>query len=280
MEIYYFSGTGNSLHVSGELAKRFPETRLIPMVRHLHDDSISAASETVGLVFPIHLTAMPYPVKQFVEKLNLDSAEYVFAATTRYGTFHVADLHLRRMLEKKGKSLNAFFVVNMVDNSPCGLMTKSFPGFRKITEGWTDRIAAEKLDEIESSVQEKLKDITATIGSRLPHAEQGSALSAIGKRCASLLMALTEKATRKQVIPFYADDDCTGCGICAEVCLSGRVTMNGNQPEWPAEAPCFFCYACFNSCLEQAILVRDRYERKQGRYLNPAVSPKEIAAQK
>jgi formate hydrogenlyase subunit 6/NADH:ubiquinone oxidoreductase subunit I len=56
--------------------------------------------------------------------------------------------------------------------------------------------------------------------------------------------------------------------------------MNGNQPEWPAEAPCFFCYACFNSCLEQAILVRDRYERKQGRYLNPAVSPKEIAAQK
>jgi len=31
-EIYYFSGTGNSLHVAKELQKRIPETNLIPIV--------------------------------------------------------------------------------------------------------------------------------------------------------------------------------------------------------------------------------------------------------
>ena len=31
-EIYYFSGTGNSLHVAKELQKRMPETKLIPIL--------------------------------------------------------------------------------------------------------------------------------------------------------------------------------------------------------------------------------------------------------
>ena len=32
-EIYYFSGTGNSLHVAKELQKRIPETKLISIVK-------------------------------------------------------------------------------------------------------------------------------------------------------------------------------------------------------------------------------------------------------
>jgi flavodoxin len=36
--IYYFSGTGNSLHVARELQQRLPESRLIPIVRLLAAD--------------------------------------------------------------------------------------------------------------------------------------------------------------------------------------------------------------------------------------------------
>jgi len=39
-EIYYFSGTGNSLHVAKELQKRLPETNLIPIVSLLNKDVI------------------------------------------------------------------------------------------------------------------------------------------------------------------------------------------------------------------------------------------------
>ncbi len=50
-EIYYFSGTGNSLHVARELQKRIPETNLIPMVSLLNKDIIEINGETLGLCF-------------------------------------------------------------------------------------------------------------------------------------------------------------------------------------------------------------------------------------
>ncbi len=66
--IYYFSGTGNSLYVARELQKRIPETDLIPMVRLLHNDVIAPNGTTVGVVFPIHLTTVPIPVINFMNK--------------------------------------------------------------------------------------------------------------------------------------------------------------------------------------------------------------------
>ena len=55
IEIYYFSGTGNSLYVAKELQKRIPETNLIPIVSLLSKDIIKTDGETVGFVFP-HLS--------------------------------------------------------------------------------------------------------------------------------------------------------------------------------------------------------------------------------
>jgi hypothetical protein len=37
MELYYFSGTGNSLHVARELAARFPGASLVPIIGVLED---------------------------------------------------------------------------------------------------------------------------------------------------------------------------------------------------------------------------------------------------
>jgi flavodoxin len=51
-EIYYFSGTGNSLHVAKELQKRLPGSKLIPIVSFLDNDVVIIKGETVGFVFP------------------------------------------------------------------------------------------------------------------------------------------------------------------------------------------------------------------------------------
>ena len=77
-EIYYFSGTGNSLHVARELQRRIPETNLIPIVSLLNNTVIETNGETVGFVFPIHFSAIPIPVEKFINKLDLNSAKYVF----------------------------------------------------------------------------------------------------------------------------------------------------------------------------------------------------------
>ena len=51
-EIYYYSGTGNSLHVARELQRRIPESNLIPIVRLLGNDMVKTSADTVGFVFP------------------------------------------------------------------------------------------------------------------------------------------------------------------------------------------------------------------------------------
>ncbi len=50
--IYYFSGTGNSLHVARELQKRIPDSRLIPIVHLLRQERVKTTDETAGLIFP------------------------------------------------------------------------------------------------------------------------------------------------------------------------------------------------------------------------------------
>ena len=90
VEIYFFTGSGNSLHVAKEMQKRLPGAELIPMVSLLHKDTIETKADTAGFVFPIHGMTMPVPVKKFIEKLNADSATYLFAIATRAGTPHNA----------------------------------------------------------------------------------------------------------------------------------------------------------------------------------------------
>ena len=177
MDIYYFSGTGNSLHAARELRDRFPEARLLPMVQHMREEQPGSSADVVGFVFPIHLTNMPYPVEDFIEKLNVDSASYIFAAATRISTSYIADIRLNRILKKKGKTLDTFLIMNMAANSPCGLVPKYFPGFKKMVAGWIDRIAPEKLAGLESAVQEKLDIIVETVNARRRHWDGRNILS-------------------------------------------------------------------------------------------------------
>ena len=73
IDIYYFSGTGNSLHAAKELAKRLPQAELIPIVSLLNQETIKTSSQTVGFVFPLHMMTTPVAVKKFFRKLDLSS---------------------------------------------------------------------------------------------------------------------------------------------------------------------------------------------------------------
>ena len=84
-DLYYFSGTGNSLYVARELQRRIPDASLIPMVSLLREKVVSTRGESVGFIFPIHALTIPIAVKQFIERTDLSSAKYVFAIATRGG---------------------------------------------------------------------------------------------------------------------------------------------------------------------------------------------------
>ena len=82
-EIYYFSGTGNSLYVARELQKRITDSIIIPMVSLLNKKVIRTQGKTVGFVFPVHALTIPIAVKRFIKKTDMESSEYIFAIASR-----------------------------------------------------------------------------------------------------------------------------------------------------------------------------------------------------
>lgn len=270
-EIYYFSGTGNSLHVAKELHKRLQGSKLIPIVSILDQDVVVAKGETVGFIFPIYLTTVPAPVRKFLEKLNMDSAKYTFSVTTRQGTFSVANIYVSRILKKKGKSLDSQFVLNMASNSPTGLR----PG--KGDDGWVDQIKKERVSQLESEVQSHLNLIHKVILGQEKYPPK-----AILNPCLAVLeriMCFMTSSTKTQ-ISFCTDSTCTGCGICEQVCLAKKIQMYDKKPTWQKDVNCYYCYACFNFCPTQSILVKNKYSKKDGRYFHPDITAADISGQK
>ena len=274
-EIYYFTGTGNSLYVAQELQKRIPDARLIPVASLLGEDVVRTQAETVGLVFPFHLTTLPIPMREFVEKIDLESAEYTFAVGTRLGTFCLADIALENALKKQGKRLDAYFLLNMANNTPTGLVPG--PG----NQHWVSKNTEEHVRALDAAARDRLDAIQDVIVSRTPN-PKGDAprRSPLLSRLGSAFLAFSARSAVGTEIPYYADASCTGCGTCEAVCPSNKIKLVDGKPVWHDGIQCYYCYACFNYCPTQSILVGKKYTQKDGRYSHPGITADDIAAQK
>lgn len=275
IEIYYFSGTGNSLHVAKELQQRIPGIKLISILSC--NGRTETNSEVVGFIFPIYFTVVPVPVRRFIEKMDLSSAKYIFAITTRFGTECFADVYLKKVLKSKEKQLDSYLIVTMISNSPIGLAPKYLPGIKKQAEKWESDIKKDKIDKLEKEVQNQL-DIFKDIIMNKKINQEFQTKSWFKKQIGNFLLSITSNS--KAEIPYFADESCNSCGICEKVCLSRKIKMENNKPVWQKNVQCFFCYACFNFCPQQAILVKNKYTRKNGRFFHPQVTIDEIAGQK
>ena len=117
VEIYYFSGTGNSLYVAKELQNKIPGLRLIPIAalfnKRLNErnKNIKSTSETIGFVFPCHGLTIPIPVKKCLKILDLTSSKYLFAIATRGGSIFRGFSTIDKVLNKQGKTIPIVFAV-------------------------------------------------------------------------------------------------------------------------------------------------------------------------
>ena len=51
--------------------------------------------------------------------------------------------------------------------------------------------------------------------------------------------------------PFFAEDSCNGCGLCAANCPAHAISLRDRKPQWASR--CFQCMRCINQCPQQAI---------------------------
>ena len=264
MELYTFSGTGNSLHVARELAARFPGAALIPIMCALQDEELKTHADTVGVVFPIHALTTPWPVRAFLERADFSSASYIFAVATRE-CFGRVFSEIDKLLAKGGKRLDAGFSFEMPQNY--------IPIF--------ETYSPEECDRAEAAMLEGLDEVQKTVASRETHLPKDPAWLF---PLSHVVIPLAARWFQKVRFPdmeksFTADEGCSGCGTCESLCLSGKIKMENNKPVWGADVRCTYCFACLHYCPSEAIQIRGRKTAEKGRYHHPAISAADIAGQ-
>lgn len=268
-KIYFFSGTGNSLHVAKEIGKKVSNSEVIPITSLLGEDRVKAGQKT-GLVFPVHLAMAPAPVVEFVKKLDLIDTEYIFAVATRAGSQHRAFKDLENILTHQNMRLDSCFTLNMGSNDP------KFKGWKPATSAELERIDIEinrSMDSIAKTVINNEKYIEKDVGytTNMPFFPLLSIfLPVLGKFFS---------------VEFYSDGNCSGCGTCSRICPSNRINVVDGRSTWMEDVQCYFCNACLNFCPETAVQIRSTrifksHTPENGRYSHPYADVGDIAEQK
>lgn len=270
--IYYLSGTGNSLYLARELQKRIPNADLRPIVGAINRQELTAAADNIGIVFPIHHCTVPKVILDFIKALDFAGVRYVFAIATRCGCPNRPVIgKLEKSLAGKGRKLDLFAMINMPSNDP------KFSGWKPATDQEISKFHAEAQKEMEL-LQEKIITQTA-------FREEDKGILLPMPAILEYVGALADQLTAGNGDAFFMEEKCNGCGICEQVCLSGRIKLVENKPVWQKGKACYNCYACINFCPAVVIQIKASPVLKidtsvNGRYHHPNVVIGDIAGQK
>jgi ferredoxin len=250
MSIYYFTGTGNSLKISRDLASRFEETQLIPMTAAIRSGVISK-TDTIALVFPVYMFGLPRIVSEFINKLSKQMKDkYIIALAVNGGNVAGTLLELSRKLGGKGLKLSAGFSVITPSNF--------------IVEFTVDD---DEIKSIFKSSEKKLDEIASVIKSKSIHEiDKGTKKDCVIKT--GILNKGLSFVTPFIDIIFKSTESCNGCGICTRVCPVNNIKLKEGTPKW--QHGCQQCFGCINNCPQNAIEYLSLSVGKK-RYHNPYI---------
>ena len=270
--IYYFSGTGNSLHVARHLAAALGE-RLCPIAPILPSSSGEGKGEgAFGLVFPVYAWGIPSVVEQFVRNLTLPSPRrgdggeaFLYAVMTCGDDMGYADKVLEKAL---GRKFDAIFSVQMPNTYVC------LPGF----DVDSSEVCKAKYAKEETAV----KEIAACVMERKSVRCLKRGLFPFTKTYIIRPLFNRYLVTDKY---FHVDTSrCISCGRCRKACPVENIILASPQPspkgkgvkslplggdlegvipQW--QSHCAGCLACYHACPHHAINF-GKMTQKKGQY--------------
>jgi len=273
VEVYYFSGTGNSLTVAKSVAERLGGD-LVPIASVVDREEIPSKADVIGITFPVYYADLPNIVRRFAKKLECTETAYVFGVATYGGAAGASLKSLDGILRSRGKTLSAGFGIHMPQNA-----------FRKPWENRQAiyRRAEKRIDGVVRSVEARRDGMfygNAPLQAALTpfhgwlrrmtvlHLEEVSNTPSCSGSQVEDLIPLTDRS-------FSTTDACTGCGICARVCPAGNIEIVEGRPAW--QNHCENCLACVNWCPADAI--RGGITKNDYRYRHPDATMRDIAEQ-
>jgi len=264
-EIYYFSGTGNSLAVARDIAEKIGAS-LHAMTSVMDRERLSTEAEALGMVFPVYHKSIPLILKRFVQKWEGLEQPYIFAVCVYGDTPGLALQHLDKLLQAREGQLAAGFGVHL----PYNYLTPALT-LRNFYSAFTLReVPVEEQQALLASAPEEIEKIAASISAREtgvfvaiadPLTRLADAIDlyeSLGKKV-WLKIAGIDAPTELSFLEsrqlmdeaFYADEACNNCGVCAKICPVHNISMVDGRPVW--QHRCEQCFACVHWCPQEAL---------------------------
>ncbi len=258
IDIFYFTGTGNSLFIAKQISKLLSEKATIQPIKAFNEyKKLVISSDCLILVFPVYFQTIPYIVKSFINKLELVTTSIqIYAVTTCNGSPGHSLFTMDRMLRKKGQLLRGGFTVNMPGNS---LIIGDFTN--------TSEIRTQRLEES----NQKIIDISEYINNK--HFGRVEGNDSIKYHLQGLITGVIAKYIYKTPTKFRTSNDCTKCGTCIKVCPLSNIKMTSVGVNWGSN--CEHCLACFHWCPSMSVEIGKNTIGKL-RYHHPDISVKDI----
>jgi len=260
-EIFFFSGTGNSLWVAKELAKALPApTNLKGIVAYNEGDTLIKDTERLGFVFPVYSWGPPRIVANFLKRLKIEGNPFIFSVVTCGGSHGATLAHLNNFLQGQGKHLDAGYALR-------------FPG------NYTPLYGAPKDEQCKKLLEEAKKKLEAILPEILEKRSGVVESDFFFLRPLSYIMyPFFRFGLQFCSNQFWVTEACTHCGLCVKICPVGNIRQEvGKHPEWGKM--CEQCMACLQHCPTEAIQFSVLTKGRR-RYKHPEISVNEIISQK
>jgi len=256
-EIYYFTGTGNSLALARQLAEGLGDTRLT-MIRETggaeDQQPVVPAGEVLGIVSPVYCFGLPLPVVRFIRRLQCGGVRYVFMVSDCAGNAGFALQQGGELLAGQGLKLNAALNVFMPTN------------YLPFGGAWADSRQQAAFERSGRELTVFIEKLKARAGVSAKRSWLPFFISRMIYRMFSPKLAQCGKR-------FLVSDACTGCGLCSRICPVRNITMENNRPVWGER--CAQCLACIQWCPCEAITIKG-VDPTRSHYHHPAVTADDL----
>lgn len=257
-EIYYFSGTGNSLAVAKKIAKEIKQADIFSISELLSQNRIiKVSADVIGFIFPVYLHALPKQVKKFIEMISIKNKPYIFAIATNNGEPGSAGDIINNILKKKNLELCYYNQILMPGNSI------AYDGYTNSKE--------EQIFRLKKSEESAIK-ISSEILKQKKYKSENSDSVAMKMKYSTQYWLLNNIIKLEK--RYYVRENCTQCGICSRVCPSKNIKLSNSKISWGKN--CEYCFACFHWCPVKASQINPGCENRI-RYTHPEISVKEIS---